>query len=174
MAVLIFLIYSLAGALLWANIAKKKFSLGLYKRFILLNLALLIFIVPAAIVAILIIAALGMLASSITNYALLYLISFISIILLLIPITITFLAYNNFIKQNRIFDAIKEGFALAFKKIKTLALPLALIAVTSIIISVLFGLVPGLRTNPAYMVIYALVFLFYIALARFYIITAAE
>ena len=173
--VLIFLIYSTTRAVIWAMITKKEFSLKLCKRFALLNLAWLLFFVPAAMLTFIVVALLGMISSSARNYALLYIASFISIVIILIPITITFLTYYYFIKENKIFHSIKEALAIVFRKIRIFLLPFALITIVLIILSNLFRLAPAsLRTGQAYMIISGLALLSYIAIVRLYLIAVVE
>ncbi len=175
MVVLIFLIYSVTRAAIWAVITKKEFSLKLCKRFTMLSLAWLLFVIPAAIITFIVIALLGMIASAAGNYALLYIISFISIVIILIPVTITFLTCYYFIKENKIFYSIKEALAAAFKKIRIFLLPFALITIVIIILSNLLRLLPAsLRASQAYMVFSGLALLFYIAFVRLYLIAVVE
>lgn len=167
MVVIIYVVYTITRCGIWCTVDKKKFSLGYFKRSLLLNLAWAPFIVVIGSIASLIVSTILI---SVRTTFLYYVMVVISLFLLLIVINLHFLVYHNFTKLNKIFLSIGNSFSVLFKNLRKLLLPFVFMVVVFFIIMLPFGIIQLKNPYAKYQVVQGLVFIVYLAWLRFYLV----
>jgi len=159
LVVMIFFSFTLSRSLIFSTILKKRFKTINWLRFTLLKfINLWIFLIPFLI-------SVRMFLSNI------YLGSFLFYLSLLLSLHFNFVSYAIFTQKNKIGNAIKEAFAIAFGRIHKFIVPyLFVILVIAIIalINQLVLLLPKLITT----ILQFLISFSFLAWLRFYLVSA--
>lgn len=174
MVVVLFFVYTLTRCLIWNTIEKKKFSLGYFKKSLLLNLTWLPIGSIIVIVVLLLIMPFMMFLARLTRIAFfVYLASFLLLMIFLMIITINFLVYHFFVKQNKIFLSIGKAFTVRFKEF---ILPLVFMAVVLVVLLLPFGILSykNLFVVEKYSIIQALILIAYLAWFRIYLVNLVK
>lgn len=153
--IFIFMIWCLFKGLIWSTVLRKKFSLGYYGKFLLINLAwFIIWIIPIFFILI----ALRVRPSIMLMFVIIAIFSHF-----------TNLLYISFTKDNSIKESFKKAFQIGIYKIQFLLTPYVFIIALMVVISTLLWPAQFLN-EKAYIAISTLVMVFYIAWARFYLV----
>jgi len=175
--VFLFFAWSFFQGLIWSTILKKRFSLGYFRKFLLLNIACIPLSIVIFFTAVLCFwffksAFLFFSAASANPYlvmlALLVLFAFILLPIMLYLACVVWILYFYFTKKNKILNSFKNAFDVGLKKIHLLYVPCLIMSIVFVLLSVIT--IP-LNLLPAGLeLLFLLIFLvIYTAWTRFYI-----
>ena len=166
MVILVYLIHSFTRAMIWLVIHKKKPEKNYFKKMLLLN----VIWVPllALIIVVLLIIRFPVNLYSYKMMVLNYIVSLVFMLMVFIPLNLNFMVYHYYTHKGKIFPSLRLAFLVFFKKIRHFIFPILMMFVVFTLISLPFGLIPGLIDK--YKMVYALVIIVYIAWLRFYLV----
>ncbi len=182
LAIFLFFIWCFFKGILWSVILNKHFDLKYYSRFILLNLTCIplfiilffIFLLITQIINYLIFLTPALMQNNLIAVLITSLIFFIVFMPIIVYMMILpSLVYYYFTKKNDMVFSFSKMFDIAVRKIHLFYVPCLLITFVFVLISIIT--IP-LRVLPESIIflVFLLIFIFYIAWARMYIISFTE